>query len=191
MSIKLLPFAWLFALPLVTLAAEPASVEFREETYNLASVNVDKMGKHPQILNEYVPEEEDLEEWSSLIGVRQYLGRTDFQELGDALVKVLKQQNPDFPSATHISEDGKRKMVDFIMWDLEKEIVEFNVFIYELSKDGKSVIAYQYAQREYGEEEGMEFLKDLKKLRPKLLESVSKFKFPKITENQPEEAAAE
>ncbi|WP_425617817.1 hypothetical protein NA78x_001506 [Anatilimnocola sp. NA78] len=191
MPAKLLTLALLFVMPLLALAEQPESLEFREETYNLAAVNVDKNGKHKQILNEYVPEEEDLEEWSSMIAVRQYFGRTDFKELGDALVKVLKQQNPDFPSATHISEDGKRKMVDFIMWDVEKEIVEFNVFIYELSKDGKSVIAYQYAQREYGEEEGLEFLKDLKKLRPKLLESVSKFKFPKITEQQPEEAAAE
>jgi hypothetical protein len=182
----------MFALPVLTIAEdEGESLEFRDETYELAYVKETKSGKFHEILNEYIPEEEELKEWSSMIAVRQYPGRTDFEQLAGTVVKVLKQQNPDAPSALHTSPDGKRTMVDFITWDLKQEIVEFNVFIYELGPGGTSVVAQQYALRTYGQEEGLKFLKELKPLRPKILEAVGKFKFPPVTTEQPTEAEAE
>lgn len=183
---------FLCALPvLATAEDEGESLEFRDETYELAYVKETKSGKFHEILNEYIPEEEELKEWSSMIAVRQYPGRTDFEPLAGTVVKVLKQQNPDAPSALHTSPDGRRTMVDFITWDLKQEIVEFNVFIYQLGPDGKSVVAQQYALRTYGQEEGLKFLKELKPLRSKILEEVGKFKFPPVTTEQPAETEAE
>ncbi|QDU25930.1 hypothetical protein ETAA8_10020 [Anatilimnocola aggregata] len=182
---KLLTLVLLFALPLASSAAEPASLEFRDETFELAFVNVNRQGNFNEIINEYIPEGEGLEEWSSMLSVRKYPGRTDYRELADNVLKALKQQNPLAPSAKHTSADGKRQMIDFITWDATQDIVEFNVFIYELGTDGKSIIAQQYAQRAYGRDEGREFLTKMKQLRVPLLEAVGKFKFPKITTEQP------
>ena len=96
------------------------------------------------------------------------------------LVKALKQQNPLARAALHSSVDGKRTMVDFVTWDLNAQITEFNVFLYQLGPDGNSVISQQYAERVYGKEEGYEFLRQLKDRRMKLLAAVGEFKFPAI-----------
>lgn len=181
-----------FALPaMVTAEDDETSLEFRDESFELAFVKEKKEGKFHEILNEYIPEEEDLEEWSAMIAVRKYPGRTDFEQLAKNVVKVLKEQNPDAPYELQTLDNGKRTMIDFITWDLKEEIIEFNVFIYELGGDGESILCKQYALRSYGQEEGMEFLDELKPLRPEILKAVTKFKFPKITTKQPEEAEAE
>ena len=76
-------------------------------------------------------------------------------------------------------------MVDFVTWDLNAKITEFNIFIYQLDASGESVVAQQYALRAYGNDEGREFLVKLKDLRPKLLDEITEFEFPAITTRQP------
>ena len=71
-------------------------------------------------------------------------------------------------------------MVDFVTWDLDAEITEFNVFLYQVGPDGNSVLAQQYAERVYGKEEGFEFLRELKDRRMKMLADVGAFKFPAL-----------
>ena len=76
-------------------------------------------------------------------------------------------------------------MVDFVTWDVEKGITEFNVFIYQLDAAGTAVLAQQFAMRAYGKDEGLEFLKELKDLRMQLLTDVTQFEFPAVTTRQP------
>ena len=163
------------------LAADPQKprIEFQEETYELAFAQANQF----EAINEYIPEEETLEEWSSLIAIRTYAGRKDYRELAGRLVQALKQKNPLAKAAIHTSPDGKRSMVDFVTWDIEAEVTEFNVFIYQLTPDGQGVLAQQYAERAYGKEEGLELLRELKERRPKLLAEVGEFKFPTIRKN--------
>jgi len=160
------------------LADEPGKpqLQFQDETYELAFAQANQF----EAINEYIPEEETLEEWSSLIAVRTYAGRKDYRELAGRLVQALQQKNPLARAALHTTPDGKRSMVDFVTWDLDAEVTEFNVFIYQLTPDGQSVLAQQYAERVYGKEEGFEFLRQLKDRRMKLLAEVGDFKFPAI-----------
>jgi hypothetical protein len=162
-------------------AGEPnaRTVKFQDENYELAFVQEAR----GEVLNEFVPQGETLEDWSSLLSVHVYPQRTDYKLLAGNLITALKQKNPLAQAALHTSADGKRSMVDFVTWAGAGEgtITEFNVFIYQLGADGKSTIAHQYAERAYGQDEGLEFMRKLKNRRIKLLESVGQFKFPAVT----------
>jgi hypothetical protein len=115
--------------------------------------------------------------------VHVYPRRVDFKLLAGGLVKAVKEKNPLSQAALHSSKDGQRTMVDFLTWagTGDETITEFNVFIYQLGPDGKSVLAQQYAERAYGKEEGLEFMKQLKGRRMKLLQTAGEFKFPAPT----------
>lgn len=167
-----------FCLPALTIAQQSnkPTFEFQDETYELAFAQSNQF----EAINEYIPEGETLEDWSSLIAVRLYNGRRDYRELAGRLVQALNQKNPLARAAIHSSSDGKRTMVDFITWDLDAEITEFNVFIYQIGPDGNSVLAQQYAERVEGKEEGLEFMRELKERRLKLLAEVGTFKFPSL-----------
>lgn len=169
--------AALFVCPLFALAAEPApQLQFRGQTFELAFAQASEVAA----INEYVPQGETLERWNTLLAVRTFAGRRDFQPMAGNLVKTLQQQNPLARFAIFTSEDGRRTMVDFVTWDLNAEITEFNVFLYQLGPDGNSVVSQQYAERVYGKAAGAEFLRQLKDRRMKLLAAVGEFKFPAI-----------
>ncbi len=174
-------FAVAICLPAFAVAEEgdKPQFDFHDETYELAFAQ----GNQFEAINEYIPAGETLEEWSSLIAIRHYNGRRDFRELAGRLVQALKQKNPLARAALHTSTDGKRTMVDFITWDLDAEITEFNIFVYQLGPDGNSVIAQQYAERAYGKDEGLEFMRELKDRRMKVLADVGSFKFPALQKN--------
>ena len=168
----------LCCLPVLAIAqdAKQPQFEFQDETYELAFAQATQF----EAINEYIPAGETLEDWSSLIAIRLYNGRRDYRELAGRLVQALNQKNPLARAAIHGSSDGKRTMVDFITWDLDAEITEFNVFIYQVGPDGNSVLAQQYAERVEGKEEGLEFMLELKDRRMQLLEDVGTFKFPAL-----------
>lgn len=168
----------LLVLPTVVAAEEPKKpqLQFQGQAFELAF----SQSNQQEAINEYIPAGETLEQWNTLLAVRSYAGRRDYQQLAGGLVKALKEKNPLARAALHTSPDGKRSMVDFVTWDLAQEITEFNVFIYQLGPDGNSVLSQQFAERAYGKDEGLEFLRNLKDRRLKLLAAVGEFSFPAI-----------
>ena len=170
--------AVLLILPLVSTAAEPAKsqLQFQGQTFELAFAQANETAA----INEYIPQGETLDRWKAMLAVRTFAGRRDYEPMAGNLVKALKQQNPLARAAIHTSADGRRTMVDFVTWDVQQGITEFNVFLYQLGPDGNSVIAQQYAERAYGKEQGLEFLHQLKDRRMKLLAAVGEFKFPAV-----------
>lgn len=178
---SLLLVSALLVLPTFATAEDKQKPQLRFEgqTYELAFAE----GNQFEAINEYIPPGETLEKWNTLIAVRSYAGRRDYKELAGGLVKALNKKNPLARAAIHSSVDGKRTMVDFITWDLDQHITEFNVFLYQLGPDGNSVLAQQFAQRVYGEEEGLDFMRELKARRLKLLAAVGEFTFPPISKN--------
>lgn len=169
----------LLVLPTVASAEElkKPQLQFQGTTFELAFAQANQS----EALNEYIPAGETLEQWKTMLAVRTYAGRRDYQQLAGGIIKVLKEKNPLARAALHTSADGKRSMVDFVTWDLDQEITEFNIFIYQLGPDGNSVLSHQFAERVYGKDEGMEFLRELKERRMKLLAAIGEFSFPAIT----------
>jgi len=155
------------------------SLTFRGEKFELAFVHEDGDGAQKQSINEYNPPGETLGRWTKLVGVYQFPNQQDHRLMAGGLVNVLKQRNPTANFAIHSSEDGKRTMVDFLVWQIEPNLAEFNIFIYEQVADGRGVLAQQVALRGYGKQT-VEFLTELKDLRPRMLQDAPDFTFPPI-----------
>jgi hypothetical protein len=155
------------------------SLQFRGEQFELAFVHEDGDGAQKQLINEYVPPGQTLDRWTKLVGVYQFPNQHDHRAMAGGLVNVLKQRHPTANYAIHSSEDGKRTMVDFLVWNTDPRLAEFNIFIYEQAADGRGVVAQQVALRGYGEQTA-EFLVELKGLRPRMLRDAGDFTFPPI-----------
>lgn len=154
-------------------------------SYRLAFVDEQKNRNHLQILNEYIPDGESLERWSSLIAVFHYPEIADLAGMPGELVKAIKSHNPLARFEVHSSPDGKRVMVDFVTWDVDKKFAEFNIFIYQNAVEGKGVLVHQFAMRAYGN--AMEkFMIELKGKRVPTIDAVTEFQFPAVTTMQPD-----
>ena len=88
-----------------------------------------------------------------------------------AMLRALKQQNPDAPSAIIRSPSTGEVIVDFVTWPPDRAFTEFNLFRYG-KRDGGGVVAQQYALRHYGD--ATEFLRGLKAERTRLVELMAK-----------------
>jgi hypothetical protein len=175
---KILPFALAIALASSLIAnaadetATPAaesgtktskeSVAFDGQTLELAFEG-DNPGSQ---IKEFLLPGENLERWTKLAAIHQFPELNDRQQYAASLVRTLKEQYPNSPSA--IFEDPKTGdvIVDFVLWPKDASFVEFNIFRCEKNPAG-GLIAKQYALREYKDTE--KFLKDLKPLRERLL----------------------
>ena len=157
------------------------TIEFQGQQLRLAFVAESPDPKDGQAINEYVPVGESLDKWTQLIGVYHYPHLEDSKAIVGQMVKALNASNPLARYQIHASQDGKRIMLDFITWETEKGITEFNVFIFQKHPQGTGLIAQQYALRAYGQAEGLKFMEELRDTRTKSLEAVGNFTFPNIT----------
>lgn len=157
------------------------TIEFQGQSLRLAYVAESPDPNDGRAINEYVPVGESLENWTQLIGIYHYPHQHDSKSIAGQMVKALKASNPLARFQIHESEDGKRVLLDFITWDTEKGITEFNIFIYQKHPQGTGLIAQQYALRAYGQAEGLKFMEELRDTRTKSLEAVSNFTFPDLT----------
>lgn len=157
------------------------TIEFQGQSLRLAYVAESPDPKDGRAINEYVPVGENLENWTQLIGIYHYPHQNDSKSIAGQMVKALKASNPLARFQIRESQDGKRVMLDFITWETEKGITEFNVFIYQKHPQGTGLIAQQYARRAYGQTEGLKFMEELRDTRTKSLEAVSNFTFPSLT----------
>ncbi|MFO0943586.1 MAG: hypothetical protein U0930_22855 [Pirellulales bacterium] len=161
--------------------SKPTTVDFRGESYQLAYVAESPNPQDGRVINEYLPNGESLDNWTRLIAVFAYPNLNDGRNLAGQMISALKASNPLARYQIHESEDGQRIMLDFITWDTEKSITEFNIFIYQKSPDGRGSIANQFALRAYGREQGLKFMEALRDTRQQSLESITDFQFPKLT----------
>lgn len=157
------------------------TIEFQGQSLRLAYVAESPDPDDGRAINEYVPVGESLENWTQLIGIYHYPHQHDSKSIAGQMVKALKASNPLARSQIRESQDGKRVMLDFITWDTEKGITEFNIFIYQKHPQGTGLVAQQYALRAHGQAEGLKFMEELRDTRTKSLEAVSDFAFPDLT----------
>lgn len=157
------------------------TIEFQGQSLRLAYVAESPDPNDGRAINEYVPVGESLENWTQLIGIYHYPHQDDSKSIAGQMVKALKASNPLARFQIRESQDGKRIMLDFITWETEKGITEFNVFIFQKHPEGSGLIAQQYALRAYGQAEGLKFMEQLRDTRNKSLDAVSDFTFPDLT----------
>lgn len=128
------------------LHAEEASVEVAGVKYLLASTEVSKDGS---VTNEYVPQGESINAWTTLLGVRHW---PKVDKIGDAagpwmkmVQPLLTQQAGAYKSADAKSEDDI--IIEAWLSAPDRSYIEINLhrFVIEAGTDG--VKAYQFAQK--------------------------------------------
>lgn len=158
-----------------------ATIDLQGESFQLAYVAESPNPQDGRAINEYLPSGESLDNWTKLIAVFGYPNHNDGRTLAGQMVQALKATNPLARYQIHESEDGQRIMLDFITWDSDKAITEFNIFIYQKNPNGRGLIANQFALRAYGQEQGLKFMQGLRETRQQSLETITEFEFPQLT----------
>jgi hypothetical protein len=105
---------------------------------------------HGDKLLEFVRESESFEKWTKLIGFRyQQLPRigNDPRQTAAGMVRVIKQTNPKAQSRVLVNERASEAILDFLTWPPDGKFMEFNVFRYVKSTDGRAVVSLQLAYR--------------------------------------------
>ena len=122
-------------------------------------------------LKEFLPDGQNLDTWTKLAALHEYPNVSDPRAMAENVVRALKQQNPAAQSAMIQNPKTGEVILDFVTWPANTAFVEFNIFRYS-RKPGGGLIAQQYALREYKDQS--EFLRNLKMLRPRLVELMAK-----------------
>lgn len=101
-------------------------------------------------LLEFVRESESFESWTKLIGFRyQQLPKleNDPEKAARALAQVVKTTNPQAQVQVMANKQTHEALVNFVTWPPDAKYMEFNVFRYVQSEDGKALVSLQLAYR--------------------------------------------
>ncbi|TAK91330.1 MAG: hypothetical protein EPO06_05060 [Burkholderiaceae bacterium] len=101
-------------------------------------------------LIELIREYEAFEHWTRLVAFRYQqmpaLGN-DPKNVVQAVNKTLLVTNPKARSKILLNEKTGEAIIDFLTWPPDESFMEFNVFRYVKSRDGKAVVSLQLAYR--------------------------------------------
>ena len=135
----------LFLVPCVH--AQQAAVTFEGEAFAKTYVARSPSGDR---LIEFVRESESFEQWTRLIAYRYQklpgIGN-DPQKLAVQMAKTIKAANPLAQSRVITNEASQEALIDFVTWPPDGKFMEFNVFRYVRSPDGKAIVSLQLAYR--------------------------------------------
>lgn len=105
---------------------------------------------HGDKLIEYIRPDENFGAWTKLIGLRaQHLPRlrNDPVTTAQAMAAFVKRTNPRAQLRLMTKHDKSEAMLDFLTWPPGGKYLEFDVFRYARSRDGKTVVSLQLARR--------------------------------------------
>ncbi len=142
----------LFAVLLASVSlarADTPAVVFDDEHYALAFEDQATLpdGEAGDAIAEFTLPGESVDNWSKLFAFHAY------PEMGDdplaaveTVGKVVKETNKDANYAIVTNDKTGEAIIDFLTWAPESDVMEFNVFKYARSADGRGLVAMQYAQ---------------------------------------------
>jgi hypothetical protein len=160
---------------LVAISAAPASdrtITFDDVTYTRQFVG----NMNPGGLAEYVRPTETVDNWTTLVAVRNFPKLDDPAAVASQLVKTLKESNPEARFQLLVKEDESEAMVDFITWPKDGSYAEFNVFRYLKRPGYAGLVAYQFAYR--FSDTGPEATARIRQDRQRWVEAMSVADFP-------------
>lgn len=146
---RLLPIAALLASFSLAIAADTASVEFGGERYTLNYEDEATLpnGQPGNGVAEFTLPGETVNDWSKLFAFHSYPEMVaDPVAAVEALGKAVKENNKDANYAIIANEKAGEAIIDFLTWAPESDVMEFNVFKYTRSADGRGLVAMQFAQ---------------------------------------------
>jgi hypothetical protein len=130
--------------------AEPMTFDFGGERYTVdyqAQVQ-EPDGTAGQGIAEFTLKGENVDNWTKLIGYHYYPEQVGTPAQAAAnLGKYLKEINKDFTYALFNAKENDDAVIEFMTWEGNGDVVEFDVFKYARPEAGPGVIALQFAQR--------------------------------------------
>lgn len=97
-----------------------------------------------------------------------------------SLARIVKASNTDANSSVIVDKNNTSAIVDFLTWPKSAEYLEFNVFRYIKSQDGRGVISAQFARRYDFEDKPS--VEEFKALRSSWLKQAVDFDMTRATE---------
>jgi hypothetical protein len=124
-----------------------------------------------QYLAEYIPEAENLQNYSKMFAVWGRLDGSDASSQANAKIQFIKSRQGKDPVANYNlfqSNDKKMLGLDFLISD--GGIMEHNIWAFQNVKGG--VLAYQYVRRHYegkSTQPGSDFIREIPSVRDQVL----------------------
>src|SRR5262249_51045888 len=131
------------------LAADTPPVEFDGERYTLNFEDQATLanGDSGNGIAEFTLPGETVEDWSKLFAFHAYPQMGDDPAAAvEAVGKAVKENNKDANYAIVTNDKTGEAMIDFLTWEPDSDVMEFNVFKYARAADGRGLVAMQYAQ---------------------------------------------
>lgn len=165
-----LVFAWFGAQPALAQTA-PATLD--GEPFTKQFVGAPGGGDR---FVEFVREAESFERWTKLIGFRyQQLPGLDNDPIkfANAMAQLVKRANPNAHSSVLSNPQTGEAILDFLTWPRDLAFMEFNVFRFTRSQDGKAVVSVQFAHRLTGTSD--QAVQQLRQLRQSWVQQAAAF----------------
>lgn len=149
-----------------------AEVRFDSRVYSRAFVASEGAIR----LVEYVPRGETLENWTTLIAVRNFTQLADPEAAAGQLARTLRESNPLARFQLLIKEDHSEAVIDFITWSPEGGPAEFNIHRYLRRPGHPGLISYQFAYR--FEDSSAEMAATMREMRRRCVDEMIAADFP-------------
>lgn len=135
---KLILYAFLLLIPATTFAAPVRTIQFGNLEFHHAWENKENI-----ITQEYITEEDTLDQWKKIIAYRIYPGNDNLDEVINQYFSQVEPAQP--PTVYKKDEDNNDQLFVFMIADPERIYIEYVIHRFVMI-DGK-VRSYQFAAR--------------------------------------------
>jgi len=167
--------------------APAASLTFADVTYHLAW----RSEPSPDYVKyEYLPQDEELPYYRNMLLLERLTNGMGVADAVRSQVEFLNQRKASDPVVNHRLINNERSgeyLLDFVLSGETQDgetIIEWNAYRYSpwRSADGAQhgVLLYGYSARAYGDDDGREFLTDLRETRAPMIQSLASASMPSV-----------
>lgn len=173
-------------------SADENSIKFLDKNYSLTySIKVKSGG----YINEYTLNNQSVSNWSEMIVVHHFPKSksplNEAKEVSNFITAYYAKQNQKAPVSIMYNDKKNSAMVDFILPVQDKNTkklknLEFNIFKYEMAKDGNGVVAIQYSKKFFANEllQETQFQQNLEKVRKSAINAMTTMQIPEIVNRE-------
>lgn len=153
-------------LTVLVISVQPAAAQDGAITFDGEQFTKKFIGSPPDgdKLVEFIRENETFDNWTKLLAFRYQQLPTAGNEPKKVAAEVfqrVKASNSKALANVMISEQKSEAIIDFLTWPKDEKYIEFNVFRYAKSADGKAVVSLQFAYR-MTDTKGLKVVKELR-----------------------------
>ena len=136
------------------------------------------------LVNQYVPVGQTLDNWEEMFALRQFPELNSPAEAIANVVDSLDQNKDWFKAVTSSSRPELEQAIDFVIWNDDKSLTEFNIHIYRKDPSGQGLISNMYLMRGYGMDGHENLIRTVGQSRQTIVDSIMDSGFPVFIEPQ-------